>query len=303
QGGRLDFPATLVVNGGPTETRLKVDFTDSTPTFETTVKATNITIDQDVELLGYFIPLMILPKDGTVKTTLGLDLAAEGTDFDWPTLRKNLAVTGTLKLNQGSVSGGEVVSGVLRLLGESDTFKFDGMTSAFALSEGRIKSESIEINSQSLDFALSGWTSIIPDPETGGYAMHYEAGNELLKKYAGKELAQYSALLGTELDSFSPLLITGTIQKPKVKLNLPTITRAAKGILGNALQEGLLDKLLDGKGKDKIDTKGLEDAGRNLLKGLLKGEQGADDKPNRAPDVKKLEDVGRDLLKGLFGND
>ena len=178
-----------------------------------------------------------------------------------------------MALNEGSVSGGEIVTKIMKLAGEGDTLKFKGMNSAFQLAKGKVSTDGIQVNGHGLDFVLTGWTSIIPDEKTGGFPMEYKAGSELLKKYAGKDYQQYASFLGEQGESYSPLLIAGTVQKPTARLNLPSIKDAAKTAIKSALREALGGKK-SGDGKaGSVGDQLKKGAGRDLLKGLFGGKK------------------------------
>ena len=186
-------------------------------------------------------------------------------------MREKLKASGNLELGQGTISGGEILGAILKLAGQRDQFQFSGMSTRFGLADGKITSDAIQVNSTALSFALQGWTSIIPDPATGGYAMEYKPGPEILKRYAGSQYERVTALLGKQGEGYSPLVIGGVVQSPKVKLSLPGLGDAAKGLIGGALQDALGGKPAAEEGKDgganqKDQVKGAAD----LLKGLLK---------------------------------
>lgn len=271
--GLLKLSTLLKINDGPTNVKANVSFQQAEPTFDAAVDARNVGIDQQVALLKYIIPILILPEDGKIHTSANLNVTAKGESFAWEKLREQLIAKGQLKLNEGAVSGGEIVTKIMKFAGEGDTLKFKGMNSAFQLAKGKVTTDGIQVNGQGLDFVLTGWTSIIPDAKTGGFPMEYKAGSELLKKYAGKDYQKYASLLSKPGESYSPLLIAGTVQEPKVRLNLPSIKDAAKTAITGALGEALGGKK-SGDGKagslgDQLKKK----AGKDLLKGLLGGKK------------------------------
>lgn len=264
----LEANGQFVANGGPGTLRAHIDFTDPEPAFDTTIEAKDIALSQPVSVLGYVIPLLILPKDGQLQSSASFTATAQGQGLAWETLREKLKASGKLELGQGTISGGEILGAILKLAGQRDQFQFNGMSTQFGLADGRITSDAVQVNSTALSFVLQGWTSIIPDPQTGGYAMEYKPGPEILKKYAGKEYERIASLLGKQGEAFSPLVIGGLVQKPTVKLSLPGLGDAAKGLLGDAV-----GNLLGGKG-DKAEGTGNGDAKKDAIEGaagLLKG--------------------------------
>jgi len=269
--GILTATGQFAANGGPGTLQAHIDFNDPEPTFDTTVQAQDVALNQPVSVLGYIIPLLILPKDGTLQSSASFTATAQGQGLAWETLREKLKASGKLELGQGTVSGGEILGAILKLAGQRDQFQFNGMSTQFGLADGKITSDAIQVNSTALSFALQGWTSIVPDPQTGGYTMEYKPGPEILKKYAGKDYERIAALLGKQDGAYSPLIIGGLVQKPTVKLSLPGLGDAAKGLLGDAV-----GNLLGGKGDKTEGTdngeakKDATGAAGNLLKGFLK---------------------------------
>lgn len=258
-------------NDGPGTLRARIDFTDPEPSFDTTIGAQDVVLTQRVSLLGYVIPLLILPVDGKIQSSASFQADLKGEGFAWETLREKLEASGKLELGDGTISGGEILGAVLKLTGQREQFEFNGMSTQFGLSEGKITSDAIQVNSRALSFALQGWTSIVPDPETGGFAMEYKPGKEILRKYAGKEYERIMALLGTQGEDYSPLVIGGLVQKPRVELKLPGLGSAAQGLIGGALDDALGGKL--GKGTNTGDGDAKKEAVKGaagLLKGLLR---------------------------------
>ena len=264
-GSVLTAAGQFKANDGPGTLQTSIDFTGSEPAFNTTIEARNIALTQRVSLLGYVIPLLILPADGKIQSSASFTATAQGTGLAWETLREKLKASGSLELGDGTISGGEILGAILKLTGQRDQFQFDGMSTTFGLADGKITSDAIQVNSRALSFALQGWTSIIPDPETGGYAMEYRPGAEILRKYAGKDYERIMALLGKQGEGYSPLVIGGLVQKPRVKLELPGLGDAAKGLLGGALGD-----VLGGKGDKKSGGDAKKEGAADLLRGLLK---------------------------------
>jgi uncharacterized protein involved in outer membrane biogenesis len=269
--GVLTANGRFTANDGPGTLEARIDLNDPEPTFDTTIKAKDIALSQRVSLLGYIIPLLILPADGQIQSSASFTATAHGKGLAWETLREKLKASGSLELGKGTISGGEILGAILKLTGQRDQFQFNGMSTKFGLADGKITSDAIQVNSAALSFALQGWTSIVPDPETGGYAMEYRPGPEILKRYAGSEYERIAALLGKQGEGYSPLVIAGLVQKPKVKLNLPGIGDAAKGLIGGALGDVLGGKKGKGEGEDEGGKKkDVAEGAAGLLKGLLK---------------------------------
>jgi len=270
-GGVLVANGQFKANSGPGTLQARIDFNDPEPAFETTIEAKDVALAQRVSLLGYVIPLLILPPDGQLQSSASFKATAQGKGLAWETVREKLKASGNLELGDGTISGGEILGAILKLTGQRDQFQFSGMSTQFGLADGKITSDAIQVNSRSLSFALQGWTSIIPDPETGGYAMEYKPGPEILKKYAGKEYERITSLLGKQGEGYSPLVIGGLVQKPKVQLKLPSLGDAAAGLIGGALGDilgGRKDK--DGGKDDGAKKKDVKEGAAGLLKGLLK---------------------------------
>jgi len=270
-GGILVANGQFKANNGPGTLQARIDFSDPEPAFETTIEAKDVALAQRVSLLGYIIPLLILPADGQIQSSASFKATAQGKGLAWETLRQKLKASGNLELGNGTISGGEILGAILKLTGQRDQFQFSGMSTQFGLADGKITSDAIQVNSRALSFALQGWTSIIPDPVTGGYAMEYKPGPEILKKYAGSEYERITALLGKQGEGYSPLVIGGLVQKPKVQLKLPGLGDAAKGLIGAALGDILGGKKDKEEGKDDgAKKKDIKEGAAGLLKGLLK---------------------------------
>jgi len=270
-GGILTATGQFTANDGPGTLQANIDLNDAEPTFDIAIQAKDVALTQRVSLLGYIIPLLILPADGQLQSSASFTATAQGKGLAWETLREKLKASGKLELGQGTISGGEILGAILKLAGQRDQFQFSGMSTQFGLADGKITSDDIQVNSAALSFALQGWTSIIPDPKTGGYAMEYKPGPEILKRYAGSQYERITALLGKQGEGYSPLVIGGLVQSPKVKLSLPGLGDAAKGLIGEAIGNALGGKQDATEGKaGAADQKDKVEGAVDLLKGFLK---------------------------------
>ena len=242
--GAFNMKADLKINEGPSVATSTVDFNDPDTAYQFSAEGSKVNIDSKVRLIGWIIPLAIVPDDGKINTKADFKMAGQGKGLEWDVMSRNLNVDGQLTLGEGSVEGGEIIGGLLQLAKQKDRFEFDNIATAFGIKDGKINNDEIKVQGKALSFVLSGWTSLTPEQETGGYPMEYTVGKELLQYYLSEELAQYGNLLGGLGTEYSPLLIAGTVQKPKVSLNLPDLQDTAKDLLGGALNN-LFKKKID----------------------------------------------------------
>ena len=235
--GVLDIALECLLNGGPTTIEGSGNLSSERPDVTLAFDSKDITLSQDVTLLGYIVPILIIPDEGrlTGKGSVSAALAWQG--FDWETeMVKTIKGTGRLRLSDGSILSQNVLSEILKAFGKPEKLQFDEILTNFRLSEEKVYNDNIQLNGKDLNLNLKGWTSLAHVPSQKGNPMEYSVTGDLIQKSIGKDAEKVLSILGGG-EANIPVVIAGTIQNPRVSIKLPKAADIFKGIF-SPLQKG-----------------------------------------------------------------
>ena len=194
------------------------------------IKGTGIELSQDLKLLGYVVPVLIVQPSGRLSGKADFSIHASCNGMDWESeIIKTLAGYGTISFKHGSVSSSSVLSAILKFAGESDTMEFEEILTDFRLSDEKIYNDNITVNGNTLDLIVKGWTSLSYDPFLKGNPIQYSVEGDFFKKNLGRDAKKIFSFFGMA-DSQVPVVITGTVQKPKIVIKKPEPKDLIKGL-------------------------------------------------------------------------
>jgi AsmA protein len=210
---------------------------------------------------------------GTVFGLLNLDLDLSGQGTELKVLRKQLSGQGELLLQEGRLTGSNLVKGLSDFLGlpELSVMGFDQANGRFAINQGRLDLTSTLI-SQDLRLAPQGDVGL---DGTLDLALDLRLSPDLTEKL---DSSGRVAQLLVDADGWGqiPLKIKGSLARPSFALDSSVIKSALKKKAEQKLQETLQEKLF---GKE------------------VPAEQGDSQEKEKEKEKKLLEGV----IKGLFG--
>ncbi|MDR4505781.1 MAG: AsmA family protein [Candidatus Scalindua sp.] len=264
---------TFDLNDGEGKISAKAILSEEQPSSEFRLDLMDVLINQKIDTLGKFIP-NLSQHEGEVSGTLNMDIAAQGKGLNWQDeLSRTLSAEGNISIKNGLIKGDKVLSRII----SDESFKFEELTTPVRIKDGKIFTDDLQINGSKLDIGLSGWTAF-------DGRIEYTVESDVLARYIGGDAENILGMLGKGVHL--PIIITGTVNKPKVALKLP---KSKEGF--GDLIEGIMGSI----GKSKEGGKGSE--GVDGAQGELKTGESSDEKK---PEKSRTEEKVEKLLKSLF---
>ena len=270
---------SFVLNNGPCTVLASADLKEEKPPLVFDMKLSDANINQNMDILAYIVPLLAAPE-GKLSGKLNMQLKANGNGLDWQDdLSKTLSGKGEIEIKDGYIKGGKVTSKILKAVGGRGEYEFEQITTRFIIEDSKIINDDISVNGKEFDIGLSGWTSF-------DGRIEYSADAEALGSQLGGDARKILGALseGSKL----PIVVTGTIDKPRLSFKWPKPQE-----IGNILQG-----ILGGSGDSKPQTES-SDSSQKTEVGEVE-EAGKETQPIKKEDKIDVEDVVKDLFKGLF---
>ena len=270
---------SFVLNDGPCTVLASADLKEEKPPLVFDMKLSDANINQNMDILAYIVPLLAAPE-GNLSGKLNMQLKASGNGLDWQDdLSKTLSGKGEIEIKDGYIKGGKVTSKILKAVGGRGEYEFEQITTRFIIEDSKIINDDISVNGKEFDIGLSGWTSF-------DGRIEYSADAEALGSQLGGDARKILGALseGSKL----PIVVTGTIDKPRLSFKWPKPQE-----IGNILQG-----ILGGSGDSKPQTES-SDSSQKTEVGEVE-EAGKETQPIKKEDKIDVEDVVKDLFKGLF---
>jgi len=229
--GILDTTLTCLLNEGPTTMEGKLNFRREKPTMRVVMSAKAVQLSQDIKLLGYIIPILIVPSDGKLSGKGDLSVQANWRGTNWDSeISKTIKGEGELNLKDGTIQSQNVLSLILKYFGKPEALRFEQISTGFRLEDGKIYNDNIKVDGEELDFSIKGWTSLAYVPSQKGNPMEYSLSGDFSKLSLGKDAEKVLSFFGEDKQTI-PIAIAGTVQKPKVSIKMPKAKDFFKGIL------------------------------------------------------------------------
>ncbi|MGR3293310.1 MAG: AsmA family protein [Candidatus Scalindua sp.] len=269
-----DFSFTL--NDGPCTVLASVDLKEEKPPLIFDMKLSDANINQNMDILAYIVPVLAAPE-GKLSGKLNMQFKVNGKGLNWQDdLSKSLNGEGEITITDGYIKGGKVMSKILKALGGRGEYEFDKITTRFVIADSKIYNDDISINGKEFDIGLSGWTSF-------DGRIEYSADAEALSGHVGGDARKILGALsqGSKL----PIVVTGTISKPKLSFKWPKpqeIGNILQGIFGHS-----------GDSKPQTERSGSQEK-------IETGKVEKETQPVQKKEEDDLEDVVKKLFKGLF---
>ena len=230
--GVLDAALECLLNGGPTSIKASGDLSSEKPAVTIALDSKDITLSQDMTLLGYIIPILAMPADGRLSGKGNVSAALSWQGFDWESeMVKTIKGTGSLRLSDGSVLSQNVLSEILKAFGKPEKLQFDQILTNFRLAEGKVYNDNIQLNGKDLDLNLNGWTSLAYVPSQKGNPLEYSVTGDFIQRSLGGDAGKALSILGGG-ETKIPVVIAGTVQNPRVTIKMPKAGDLLKGLFG-----------------------------------------------------------------------
>ena len=120
---------------------------------------------------------------------------------------------GNLSVRDGVVQSRNVLAEILKFAGQSETFQFEQILTAFRLSDGKIFNDNIQLNGKDLDLNLKGWTSLVYVPSKKGNPLDTVSRVILSINLLAGMLKRFYLFLVVEKEPY-PLLLRGLCRIP-----------------------------------------------------------------------------------------
>ncbi|ODS33605.1 MAG: hypothetical protein SCARUB_01268 [Candidatus Scalindua rubra] len=221
-----DFAFKL--NEGPGTVSASANLKEEKPALDFDMKLSDVRINQNMDLLAYIIPILSAPE-GKISGKLSMMFNAKGNGLNWQDdLSKSLNGLGEIDIKDGHIKGGKLTSKIFKTFGKKGEYKFDNITTKFIIDDSKISNDDISVNGKDFNIGLSGWTSF-------DGRLEYSVEAEALSKYIGGDAGRILGSMGK--GSKLPIVVTGTINKPKLAFKWPKpqeIGSLLQGILGDS---------------------------------------------------------------------
>jgi hypothetical protein len=228
--GVLDTTLECLLNGGSAQIAGTCDFNKKKPDVKVTIDAKDINLTQDVTLLGYIVPVLIATSEGNLSGKAGVSAQASWQGFEWDSeISRTINGKGNLSVRDGTVQSQNVLAEILKFAGQSETFQFEQILTAFRLSDGKIFNDNIQLNGKDLDLNLKGWTSLVYVPSKQGNPLEYSVTGDFLDRSLGRDAKKVLSALGGE-EGAIPIVIAGTVQAPRVTIKKPKVEDLFRGL-------------------------------------------------------------------------
>jgi len=270
---------SFVLNDGPGTVLASVDLKEEKPPLIFDMKLSDANINQNMDILAYIVPVLAAPE-GKLAGTLNMQFKAKGNGLNWQSdLSKSLSGEGEIDIKDGYIRGGKVMTKVLKAIGGKREYEFEQVITQFVIEDSKIINDDINVNGKEFDIGLSGWTSF-------DGRIEYSADAEALGSQLGGDARKILGALseGSKL----PIVVTGTISKPKLSFKWPKpedIGSILQGILG-------------GSGDSKPQAESSDSPQKTEVGEVEEAEK--ETQPIKKEEEKDVEDVVKDLFKGLF---
>ncbi|MGR3175810.1 MAG: hypothetical protein ACUZ8N_14615 [Candidatus Scalindua sp.] len=223
---------TFMLNEGLGTVSASANLKEEKPSLVFGMTLTDMLINQNMDLLAYIVPVLAAP-DGKISGKLSMMFNAKGNGLNWQDdLSKSLNGQGEIDIKDGYIKGGSITSKILKTFGKGGEYKFDNISTRFVIKDSKIFNDDISINGKDFNIGLSGWTSF-------DGRLEYSADAQAMGNLIGGDLKRL--LGGMSKDSKLPIVVTGTIDKPRLAFKWPKPQE-----IGNILQ-GLLGGSKDSK--------------------------------------------------------
>ncbi len=247
------------VAGGSFTNTLTVDLGRPGYTYQAQLVTQGVQTDP---LVTAFVP----KAAGTLFGLLNLDLDLQGAGTEWKSVRRKLTGKGELALQEGRLTGSNLVKELADFLGLSElsVMGFDRASGRFAINNGRVDLTST-MTSQDVRLAPEGDVGLDGTLDLG---LDLRLSPDLTKKLDGS--GRFSQLL-VDADGWGqvPLKIRGSVVQPSFALDSAMLKDALKEKAGQKLQETLEKKLF--KNDPTTDEEDPDQKEKKLLEGVFKG--------------------------------
>ena len=228
--GILDTTLEGLLNGGPAQIAGKCDFNQKKPDVQVTMDVQDVKLSQDVTLLGYIVPVLITTSEGNLSGKANVSAQASWQGFEWDSeISRTIKGKGNLSVRDGTVQSQNVLAEILKFAGQSETFQFEQILTAFRLSDGKIFNDNIQLNGKDLDLNLKGWTSLAYVPSQKGNPLEYSVTGDFIGKSLGRDAEKVLSVLGGG-EAAIPIVIAGTVQSPRVTIKRPKAEDLFRGL-------------------------------------------------------------------------
>ena len=234
--GVLDTTLECLLNGGSAQIGGTCDFNKKKPDVQVTIDAKDIKLSQDVTLLGYIVPILTT-SEGSLSGKANVSAQASWQGFEWDSeISRTINGKGNLSVRDGVVQSRNVLAEILKFAGQSETFQFEEILTNFRLSDGKIFNDNIQLNGKDLDLNLKGWTSLVYVPSKKGNPLEYSVTGDFLDKSLGRDAKKVLSALGGG-EGTIPIVIAGTVQKPRVTIKKPKAEDLFRGLFKSPKKE------------------------------------------------------------------
>ncbi|MFQ5686698.1 MAG: AsmA-like C-terminal region-containing protein [Candidatus Scalindua sp.] len=263
---------TFKLNEGAGTVSASANLKEQKPSLVFDMTLSDMLINRNMDLLAYIVPVLAAP-DGKISGKLSMMFNAKGNGLNWQDdLSKSLNGQGEIDIKDGYIKGGSITSKILNTFGKGGEYEFDNISTKFVINDSKISNDDISISGKDFNIGLSGWTSF-------DGRLEYSADAQAMGNLIGGDIKRI--LGGMSKGSKLPIIVTGTINKPRLAFKWPKPQE-----IGNILQ-GILDGSKDSKQQTESTSVPTQ-------------AETAETEKETQPKKEKVEDVVEKLFKDFF---
>jgi AsmA protein len=204
------------LNSGKFAMAAKLDRDPATPRFEAEFQASGVEIDQQMPVLGFFVPVVAGPTNG-VGGRFDLILALRGQGTTQAEIRRTLRGQGSVVLDPIDLEDSKFLA-KLDVLGDwPKESRIGSVVTDFKVEHGRITTDDLTIRVSRFPFVLGGWTDF-----DGRF--DYRARVDRITAKLPREAKGWLSEMKGNFDQLSGLRMHGSIDKIDVTVNGEPLT-------------------------------------------------------------------------------
>lgn len=224
--GVISTHTRLHINDGPTTIKGVIDFHQKNPAFDFSFEAKGVHITQDIPALG-LLPVFTV-REGEIGGILSAAGYMRGRGLGRETFNKKLVADIKLEVKDGYIRGNKLLSSLLEIMGEKDSYSFDSMEAVIQIKDGKVCTQKMDIYGPLMGLTASG-TAEFEGP------ISFDAVVRFNKEHLSKDAGKIAGLVLKQNEL--PIEIRGTTKKPRVavKLDKDNLEHIIKGLVNDFL--------------------------------------------------------------------
>jgi uncharacterized protein involved in outer membrane biogenesis len=208
-----DLRGTL--NGGRVQLVASLDRSGPEPSFEGHLRASGVTLDEDMDALAYLVP--VLSGDGKrhaggVEGRLDATVYLRGRGITRAAVHRSLVGQGTIAIDPIQLDGSPLLGELAEMVDMPSDVRDGSAKTDFTIRNGRISTDALTLNIAKLPIVLSGWTDF-------DGRLDYRVRADRLADRLSNQARDLLSDLSIDLAGLSALHVSGTIDAMDITMD------------------------------------------------------------------------------------